>query len=151
MKTRAFILFISLVSGLGYANIASANPTSDALGSCMANSLAVTERKELAKWIFFIMSAHPDIQKYSQITVEARRSTDEYVAKLITRLLTKDCTAQASAAFKANGPDTLGKAFETVGEVAMQELMSNAEVTKSLTGYTKFLNYEKFAPILKAR
>jgi hypothetical protein len=151
MKTRAFILFVSIISSLGYSSLVSANPPSDALGSCMANSLASNERKELAKWIFFIMSSHPDIQQYSQVTVEARRSTDEYAAKLITRLLTENCATQAKTAVKADGQKALGKAFETVGGVAMQELMSNKEVTTSMLGYTKFLDFNKLSTVIKAQ
>jgi hypothetical protein len=120
----------------------------DALSSCMVDNLNGKERKSLAKWIFFAIGAHPDIKSYMQATPADMRASDEYVGSLITRLLTVDCPAPLKAAYAAN-PASLENAFGVVGEVAMQELMTNEDVNKTLTNYVHFTDTDKIDKLLK--
>ena len=128
-----------------------AGPASDALGTCMVDSLNGKERKELAQWIFFAMAAHPDIKKYAQVSKVDQLNTDEFVANLVTRLLTNDCAEQTRTAVKDDGEVAIKGAFEMVGKVAMQELISNKEVSASLLGYAKFLDRKKLADIMSPK
>jgi len=147
MKIKS-ILFVMLISCLGFTKTALAGPASDALGTCMIDSLTGKERKQLAQWTFFAMAAHPDIKAFSKISSDDQKNIDEFVGKLLTRLLTEDCVAQAKATTKTNNQQEFKMAFELVGKVAMQELMSNQAVNTSITGFTKFVDLEHLGKVL---
>ena len=66
---------------------------------------------------------------------------------MITRLLTVDCPTELTAANKSD-PMAINKAFELVGRVAMQELMSNQDTMQALTNYAKYTDQEKINVLL---
>src|SRR3982751_4847671 len=45
-----------------------AGPASQSLGTCLADNTSGRDRKELAKWIFVAMSAHPDMKDVAGVT-----------------------------------------------------------------------------------
>ncbi len=116
-------------------------------GTCLVDSLDGKERKALAKWIFFAMAAHPEIEEYGQISAAARSESDQEVGNLITRMLTEDCAQQLLVAHKAD-PLAVQKAFELVGQVAMQELMTNQAVMLAITRYTSHTDQAKIGALL---
>lgn len=93
-------LIIAILGAVLMSGPAIAGPASDALGTCMIDFLNGKERKELGKWIFFAMSAHPEISQFSNVSSELRNESDEYIGSLVTRLLVKDCLAEAKIALK---------------------------------------------------
>jgi hypothetical protein len=103
----------------------------------MVDTLNGKERTNLAKWIFFSIAAHPEIKSHSGVGQKERKESDEYVGKLITRLLTSDCPNELKRANKSD-PVALQKAFELVGKVAMQELMTNQDVMKAVSNYARY-------------
>ncbi|GAA0821404.1 hypothetical protein GCM10009111_28340 [Colwellia asteriadis] len=135
---------IMLIASLCFVPLASANAQNSVnnLGTCMIDSLNGKERKQLAQWIFFAMAAHPEIKTYSNVSTKDLADSDEKIGGLITRLLTVNCPEQLKLANAAD-PLALQKSFELVGQVAMQELMTNAQVMSALTGYTQHTDIEK--------
>jgi hypothetical protein len=119
----------------------------DKLGGCMVDALNGKERKQLAKWIFFAIAAHPEIKSYSNATPQNIAETDEVVGKLITRLLTNDCPEELKAANRTN-PMALQQSFELVGQVAMQELLNDQSVIKAITNYVQYTDLEKINMLL---
>ena len=113
-----------------------------ALGTCLTDSLTGKERKFLAKWIFFAIAAHPEMAANSNITDEQRIETDKAVGALVTRLFVEDCPKEAKAAQKAD-PMVAQKAFQLVGKVAMQELMTNQKVMSAITNYGIYTDQSK--------
>lgn len=150
MKKYGFLLSILLATVLNPLSV-EASPAGESLGTCMVDALTGKERKQLAQWIFFAMAAHPDITEFSKVSVEAQSKTNEYVGKLVTRLLTENCSEQVKAAAKEDAQTAITGAFELVGKVAMQELMSNKEVVASISGYAKFVDQEKLGAILRTK
>jgi hypothetical protein len=148
MKPIYKILAISL--GLILVAPAFADSPTDAFGTCMVDSLDGKERKNLAKWIFFAIAAHPEIKAYSSATPEDIRSSDEYVGQLITRLLTVDCPNQLKAA-NASDPLAVQNAFKLVGQVAVQELLTNEDVMKTVTNYAHYADLEKIGKVLNKK
>lgn len=144
---KSIIKVIVLITGVFITAPAFSGSPADELGGCLVDSLNGKERKELATWIFFAIAAHPEIKSYSSASDKAIKETDEFVGKLITRLLTEDCPRQLRKADKAD-PLALEQAFELVGKVAMQELMANQNVTKSITNYVHYLDQEKINKVL---
>ena len=118
-----------------------ATPT-ETFGGCLIDNLNGKERKNLAKWVFFAIAAHPEINSYSKITPNNITESDEYIGNLITRLLTEDCPSEMKAAYKVN-PQAIEKAFELVGQVAMQELMTNQAVTAAISSYVNYTDQER--------
>lgn len=117
------------------------------LGPCMIDALNGKERKQLAKWIFFAIAAHPDINSYLNATADDISESDEQIGKLITRLLTSDCPDQLRAVGQKD-PLALQKSFELVGQVAMQELMTNKNVMQAITNYAQYADQEKINSVL---
>jgi hypothetical protein len=146
MKIKAIIL-IAIIGSLCFSKITLAGPAADSMGTCMVDSMTGKERKQIAQWLFFAMAAHPEMTNFSKITGEAKRDANEFVGKLITRLLTENCPVQTKKAMKEEGSEAMKSAFELVGKVAMQELMTNKEVTDSFSGFEKFLDKDKFKAV----
>jgi len=136
-----------LIAGLMIQTPVLAESPTDRFAVCMADNLNGKERKNLAKWIFFSIAAHPEIKPYSRASRQNVEESDQYVGKLITRLLTADCPGELKSA-SASDPLALQKAFEMVGQVAMQELMTNQEVMKTLTNYAQYADQEKINKLL---
>ena len=137
----ASALLLALAAAVPQAN---AGPATDALSTCLADSTTGKDRKELARWVYAGMSAHPEIRNLSKVSPEARDGFDRSIAEILTRLLTENCNAEAAHALKAEGAASFEAAFGSVGRLAMQELMSNAEVKAAFGGYEKYVDQKRF-------
>lgn len=145
------LTLIWLIASIGIANIAQAGPAAQALGTCLADSTTGKERKEFAQTIFFGMSAYPDMKQYVNIKPEDIDKANQATAKLVTRLLTENCPEQTKKAIQEDGPLAMQQAFELVGRAAMQELISNPDVVRSFSAYTKYLDMAKLRPLLQTQ
>lgn len=143
------LLILSVMAGLLFPPLSQANQSSQQLASCFTDSLNGRERKELAKWIFVAISTHSTLEPYANISTADRDSTDQFTANLITRLMTQDCPNQVKFAMKQHGSAALVDAFKLVGEVAMQELMNDANVNRSISGFERYLDEDKFKQIFQ--
>ena len=126
----------------------SAQSATAVFANCLVDNLNGKERKDLAKWIFFAMAAHPEIHQYLKASSKTVEASDKYVGKLITRLLTKNCPTELRRAHQAD-PRAIRAGFQLVGQVAMQELMTNQNVMKAITNYGKYTDEAKIDAILK--
>ncbi len=134
-----------LVAALAMAPAAEAD--SGAFGTCLTDSMTGKERKELAKWIFFALSAHPEMGSFASVSPDARTKQDKVVAALITRLLVSDCATEFRAANAAD-PNAVGSAFSLVGEAAMQELMRAPEVEAAISSYGSHVDQSLIQSVL---
>ena len=145
MKARTLV--IMMFGALLMSGPVSATTASEALGTCLIDFLNGKERKELGKWIFLGMAAHPEISQFTNITGDDRDKSDQYIGNLVTRLLTEDCLDEAKNATASGGSVALTSAFELVGRVAMQELMTDRDVSSALSGFEKYLDAGRLAAI----
>ncbi|WP_440053439.1 hypothetical protein ACSLBF_10950 [Pseudoalteromonas sp. T1lg65] len=143
---NVFKVFVLLMGLFSYSS-ATANTPTQQLGSCLVDSLNGKERKNLAKWIYFGMGAHPEIKDFMSASANTINESDKYVGKLITKILTEDCPKELVAAHQAD-PLAIQKAFELVGQAAMQELMSNQETMQALSNYATYVDQEKLSKTL---
>ncbi len=143
MKRIISVLAAVLVSSAITASSAMAGPATDALATCMADNTTGKDRKDLARWIFVGMSAHPEIQRLSKVTETNRDQLDRMMAAMVTRLLTENCRVQTKLAMEKDGSEALKTAFGVMGKLAMQELMANAEVNSSFTRFARYLDENK--------
>ena len=145
MKTAIKIVALTtcLLAGLP---VTAATPT-DTLSGCLVDAMNGRERKNLAKWVFLAMAAHPDLKPYSNATANDITESNQFVGTLITRLLTEDCPNELKSATDVD-PLALQNSFRLVGQVAMQELMTNQETVKALTDYVQYTDQDKINAIL---
>jgi hypothetical protein len=124
-----------------------------ALKTCMADHTTGKDRKDLAKWIFLAMAAHPEIKEHAGPNVtaaldESARST----AALVTRLLTESCADQARAVVQTGqAAQAFQVAFSGLGELAMKELMADKAVLESMTSFQKYLDQKRLNEALAPR
>ncbi|MBS1143423.1 MAG: hypothetical protein H6R14_829 [Proteobacteria bacterium] len=121
-----------------------AGPATDALTACLADNTTGKERKDMARWVFIGMSAHPEIQSLSNVTQADREAFDRKMAAMFTKLMTENCTQQVKQARDKEGSNALKDSFEIIGKLAMQELMSNPNVNAAFTTFTKYVDQGKF-------
>lgn len=144
MKKAICILVAALVGLTITISPAIAGPATDALITCMTDNTTGKDRKELARWFFLIMSAHPEIQSYSNVTEKDREQLDRTIAAIVTKLLTGDCLVQAKLAMEKEGSEApLVKAFGVMGKLAMQEIMTNSNVSSATSSFAKYLDAKK--------
>ncbi|MDP1539466.1 MAG: hypothetical protein U0998_10720 [Moraxellaceae bacterium] len=144
MKAKFLLAVVIFVNCLSFGPAFAAESS---LGPCMVDSMTGKERKEMARWMFFAIAAHPEIKEYSKVSEIVKNKSDEHLANLVMRLLTEDCLSQAKTAFKEEGQVAVAGAFELVGKVAMQELMMNKDVEHAIAAHVKYLDQDKFRNI----
>ncbi len=138
---RLFVVLLLLGAGS-----VSAQSTTDALSKCLAETTSGKDRKDLARWVFFAMASHPEIKQFtSPAAAAAEANTHKVMADLFTRLLADSCLQQTQAAFKEGGAKAIEIAFQTLGQLAMQELMANPDVNASMSQFEKQLDQRKLA------
>lgn len=128
--------------------VAIASPATDGLSTCFADNTTGKDRKDLARWIFLAISAHPEIRSLSAATEATRDDANKTMAALVTRLLTVNCGTQTKEVMASDGNAGVFASFRTLGEVAMRELIGNPEVTASVMGYAKYLDQKKLESVL---
>lgn len=115
------------------------------LKSCLAQSASAKERKELVRWTFLALAAHPDIKAHASATAERdREESSKTVAALVTRLLTEACVDQARAVMATGeGQASMEQAFGSLGEMAMMELVVEKSVQGAMMRFITFLDQER--------
>lgn len=121
------------------------------LSQCLADTTSGKDRKDLARWVFFAIASHPEIKQFTTPSAAgAEAETTKTIADLVTRLLAESCMRQAQAAFKDSGAKAIETAFETLGQLAMQELTTNPDVNASMARFEKSLDQNKLIKVFAA-
>jgi hypothetical protein len=144
MKKAKLTCLLSILCMLITPAPAIAGPVTDRLSLCLAANTTGKERKVLAKWVFVSISAHPALKDVSKTSTKIRDETDQAVGSLVTRLMTESCVSEFRAAAEQDESQSFQKAFESLGRLAFQELMSDSSVNVSMSGFKKYLDKEKF-------
>lgn len=131
-----------------YQPLAWAADETEALRTCLADHTNGKDRKELARWIFLAMSAHPEIRDFAQVSEADREASSRQMAATIGRLLTEDCAGTSRTVIAAHGQQGLFNAFKFLGELAMQELMTHEAVAGEISRYARFIDHQKLAEVL---
>lgn len=139
MKNAISLLLLASLLAVSMPTSA-ATPTEE-FSVCLVDSLNGKERKVFARLVFFSMAAHPEIESFSKIKKSDLKKTSKSIGKIFTRLLTVDCPGELKAANDSD-PLALQRAFELVGQVAMQELMTNDAVSEAMAGFSKYADMQ---------
>jgi hypothetical protein len=143
LKTIAAALIAALISFPALAG-----PYANAASQCMADRTTGKDRKDLAKWIFIAMGAHPDIRNLSAASGTELDSSSRTVGALFSRLIAENCAGEFSALVANEGSESIGIAFEFLGKLAMRELMTDSEVSAALAGFEKYIDRPKVSSVL---
>ena len=126
-----------------------AGPATDSLVTCVGDSTNGRDRKLLMRWLFSAVAAHPDMSDISTVSPASREESDKAAALIFTRLLAENCAPEVRNATKFDGPEAVGKAFESLGRLAMQEMSASPEVRTSMTGFYKFVDRKKLEAAMR--
>jgi hypothetical protein len=122
----------------------------DALRTCVTDNTSGKDRKDLAKWVFFAMATHPEIRQYADAKVAAAADeSSQTLAALVTRLLTDSCANEFRGVIKTGqGSQALRLAFETLGQLAMQELMADKTVRDAMGSFAHYVDQARLNGLL---
>lgn len=144
------IAALTLATTLLLPTFGVASPTTDALGQCLGDNTSGKDRKDLAKWIFFSMAAHPEISLVAPVPAEPALNSQQVAGLLFTRLMGVSCAKEMRATLTEGGSAGVHIAFEFLGKIAMQELMSNPEVNAAMSGFERFLDAKQIERAMRA-
>ena len=132
-------LLIALFTTMAFP--AFAQPSVEVFARCLAENTTGKDRKDFARWLFVSMGAHPTMREIAKIPADAAEESSKTAGLLLTRLLADSCPKEAQAAFKAvGGTSAMQGAFSLIGQLAMQELMSDKEVAAGMAVLEKYLD-----------
>jgi hypothetical protein len=120
-----------------------ANPTVEQLSHCMADNTSGKDRKDLARWVFSAMAVHPDMGAVAKVNPEVTQHADKTFAQLVTRLIAEVCSKEMKQVIQSVGASGVRIAFEKLGAMAMQELMSNPAVDAAMNSWEKHADTKK--------
>lgn len=145
------VRFIALLIGILFSVGGHATQNTDALGRCLLDNTTGKDRKDLAKWIFAGMSAHPEIGAIAKASPKDIEAAQRTMGALFTRLIADQCSNQMGVVFRVDGSDGIKIAFEYLGKMAMQELMSDQAVNAALGGFERFTDKSKLSRVFKSK
>jgi hypothetical protein len=128
-----------------------AQPPVEALGRCLADNTSGKDRKDLARWLFAAMTAHPEMKPLSAAGPEAIDAASRTAAAIFTRLLADTCAKEIRAAVQSGGPAALQSGFQVLGQLAMQELMTNPDVGAAMAVLDRHIDKAKVDAALQGR
>lgn len=126
-----------------------AGPYADALGKCLVGATTAAEKTTLVRWMFSIMSLHPDVQTSSAVTPHQRIAIAKQTAQLVERLLTESCRKEAREAIRYEGSSTLQSSFSLLGQVAARELFANPNVVEGLAEFSQYIDQKKIKEVIE--
>ena len=127
---------------------ACAGPYSDDMGRCLVSSTSVKDKTDLVRWIFANAALHPDVGNIASVSAKERESINRLAGGLVERLLTDTCRKQTQDALRYEGQIALQLSFQVLGQVAMQELMSNPAVGKGFGELDRFMDQKKIRALI---
>ena len=138
-----------LIILLGMSSVSWATPEVDALGRCLTDHTTGRERKDLARWMYLALGAHPEIKQWSQVKPADLEQTSRATAVLFTRLIADTCAADVRATLANGGTAALQLGFQVLGQLAVQELMSHPDVGASIGQFERFVDQPRIAGALQ--
>jgi hypothetical protein len=146
MKISALALACALFAAPSY-QVYAADSNRDAIARCLADSTTGKDRKDLARWVFVNMAQHPEVASIATISSENRERADQTAGLLYQKLFTVSCKTELAKALKESDMDAVKSGFESLGVLAMQELMANPAVLQAFTNIQKYLDLESLKSV----
>lgn len=145
MNMRRLLVAIVLLFA---SSTAWADAAVDAFSQCLAENTSGKDRKDLARWLFVSIGAHPEMRALAPISASASEDALRITGQLLTRLIADACPKQAQEAVQTVGSVAMQSAFTVLGQLAMQELMTNKDVAASMGRLQMYIDSAKVTPVL---
>jgi glutamate mutase epsilon subunit len=123
----------------------------EALSTCFVENTTGRDRKDLAKWVFVAMGAHPEMKAMASISTAASDNASRAAGRIFTRLITETCVKEARAAFKTNDAMAFTSAFSVLGMIAMQEITNDKDVSSGLEVIQRYIDTTKINAVLSGK
>ena len=134
---------ILLIASVLFTASCWAGPYGDDLKKCLVESTSKRDNIVLVRWLSKALLAHPEVKDLAVIPNAKAVQIDKDFARYVERLLGENCSAQFANVIRYEDQDAIRKSFEFLGQVAMKELMDNAQVQEAVPGVLKQLDMEK--------
>jgi hypothetical protein len=125
------------------SELAAAGPFADDMARCMVSSTSAEDRTVFVKWIFSIITLHPDLTAMSTVTAKQREDISRKAGAMLERLLLDSCRSQTQQAIQNEGPETIKYAFQVLGQVASRGLLSEPHVLAGAKDLGKYVDEER--------
>ena len=110
------------------------------LSECLVGNTTGYERVTLVQWIFYAISSHPAVSKEIATADKSMDEVDRKTAGLFNELLLDRCRQEVVLALRFDGDLAIEAAFGTLGEVAMAEVMTNANVNDRMMKFADYID-----------
>jgi hypothetical protein len=120
-----------------------------ALNECIRLKSTGQDRLLLARWIIAALGSGPQVKDLTVVDSAKKAGLDQAVARTFTRLLAVDCAAEAKPLFMARDSAAISAAGETLGQLAVQELMANKDAAAAVGAFAQYIREEDFADLRK--
>lgn len=140
---NAHFLASCFAISLGSISPVNAQTEADRLGDCLVQSSTGAQRLALARWIAHAIISHPNVRDSVAAPRRVLEEVDQGMAEIFTNLVSTACRDESRAAFQMGG-NSVELAFETLGRIAMLELMSNPDVNTRIESFIQYLDEDDF-------
>ena len=152
VKALALLVAMSGAPGLTASAQGSADDLSArgaALGQCFVNRTTGEDRIAVARWLLAAIGSAPKMADVTRVDPARKVAVDKAMAVIFTRLITKDCAAEARPLLKSKTDAGFRAAGEALGRIAMTELLADPKAAQGVASYTDYLNEADFADLRK--
>lgn len=141
MKKRNLIsIVVAAAFSLSLSAPARAGTYGDTLTKCLVEKTTPADKTVLVKWMFAMMSLHPEVSKLSATTKEVRTQSSKDAARMFEKLLTVTCLDETRTAVKYEGGSIIEQSFNQLGQVAARELFSNQRVAGGMAEFATYID-----------
>ena len=128
-----------------------AGPYTDTLSKCLVAGTTTSDKTLLVRWMFSMLSVHPEVQAQSTATAATRSALSKSMAAMVQRLLIQTCFSEAKDALKYEGSASFEGAFTVLGQVAARELSSDRGVSDAMSEYIRYLDSREIGKLEPVR
>jgi hypothetical protein len=142
------IIRVLLVALLGASSPAFAGPFADDMAKCLVNSTSPADRTVFVRWMFSLITLHPDLTAMSNVTPQQRDQLTRQTGALFQKLLLESCRVQTRRAVQNEGPQTIQYAFQVLGQSATVGMLSDPHVADAAKTLAQYMDEEKLKALL---
>ena len=141
------ILILFFLFSFGVSSFSYSGPFSDEFSRCIVTKTTSQEKTDLVKWIYVIISFHPQLKEMSGITSDDVEMANIRVADYMTNVFAYKCKDEMMDAIEYEGEESAMEAFKLLGEIAMMEIMSEQNVSYASELFIQYLDEQFFEDI----
>lgn len=144
---KLIIFLLSFVIG----STAHAGEYVDAMNHCIENSVTKQEKAGLARWFVASLARHPAMSGITSVSAEKKDELDKAVGQMNNRILAVACAKELKDVVRMEGVAGAKTSFVYLGQLAMQEVMTNPEVVAGMSSTEKYIDIAKINSVINSK